>query len=66
MEICQIFNDAEFCKNMTVSLAGTWIPRILSYMESSDKPVLKKFLSEMEQALNDGLISETGNLMFYQ
>ena len=66
MEICQIFKDAEFCKNMKVSLAGTWISRILSYMESSDKPVLKKFLSEIEQAVNDGLISETGNLMLYQ
>ena len=66
MEICRIFNDAEFCKNMKVSLAGTWIPRILSYMQSSDKPVLKKFLSEMEQAVNDGLIRETGNLMLYQ
>ena len=67
MEICRIFNDAEFCKNMKVSLAGTWILRILSYMESSDKPGLKKLLNEMEQAVkNDGLISETSNLMLYQ
>ena len=63
MEICRIFDDVEFCKNMKVSLAGTWIPRILSYMESSDKPMVKKILDEMEQAINDGLISETGNFI---
>ncbi len=63
MEICRTFDDVEFCKNMKVSLAGTWIPRILSYMESSDRPMVKKILDEMEQAINDGLISETGNFI---
>jgi hypothetical protein len=63
MEICRIFDDVEFCKNMKVSLAGTWIPRILSYIESSDKPMVKKLRDEMEQAINDGLISETGNFI---
>lgn len=62
MEICRIFQDLEFCKNMKVCLVGTWFPRILAYVEANEKSMLKKLLDEMEQVVDEGLNSEIGNI----
>ena len=58
--MCRVMGDEDVTSLMKKRMAENWLPRILSYAQTSQKASTRKLMQEMDSAIAVNKLSQTG------
>ena len=58
--MCRVMGDEDVTSLMKKRMAENWLPRILSYAQTSQKASIRKLMQEMDSAIAVNKLSQTG------
>lgn len=61
--MCRVMDDNDTTRLMKERMVDTWLPRILTYVQMSEKSTIKKLLQEMDSAIALDKLSQAGKLL---
>ena len=61
--MCRVMSDNEITRHMKQSMADTWLPRILSFSQMSEKSSTKQLLEEMDAAIASAQLTQAGKVL---
>ena len=61
-EMCRVMGDKDVTILMKERMIDTWLPKILSYVQKSEKSSLKKLVEEMDSAISEDKLNPAGNI----
>ena len=60
--MCRVMGDKDITGLMKERMIDTWLPKILSYVQQSEKSSLKKLVEEMDSAISEDKLNPAGNI----
>jgi hypothetical protein len=60
--MCRVIGDKDVTRLMKERMIDTLLPKILSYVQKSEKSSLKKLVEEMDSAISVDKLNPAGNI----